>query len=371
MKNHHSEVNFDKAPFLVIWETTRACALTCKHCRAEAMTQRDPRELSTEEGMRLLDETAEMKTPIFIFSGGDALNREDLGELIQHGKGLGLRMGAIPAASSLLTAERVLSLKDAGLSQIAFSLDAPTAELHDRFRGVEGAFTRTLGGVAFAHRAGLPVQINTCIAAWNYPHLEAMIQLMHSLDIAFWEVFFLVPMGRGANMEAITPDQYEIVFSRLHRLNDEAKFVIKVTEAQHYRRFVIQKEMANYSGGEDVKELHSRIEFILGRPRGIQGGMGLSPQSVNSGKGIVFVDHIGNIYPSGFLPIAAGNLREQKLTDIYRQAPLFKRLRDYRLLKGKCGRCEYSLICGGSRARAFAASGDALAEDPSCAYIPK
>jgi AdoMet-dependent heme synthase len=359
-------VNFAQAPFLVIWETTRSCGLACKHCRAEAILGRDPGELTTGEGRDLLDQIAGMGTPIAVLSGGDPLNRPDLENLIRHGKSAGLRVGTIPAATSNLTRERVFSLAEAGLDQIAFSLDGPTAASHDAFRQVPGSFAKTLEGAAYAREAGLPLQINTCFAAWNLPYLEEMVKLISSLGVAFWEVFFLVPMGRGRAMESLTAEQFEEVFARLHRLNDEVKFVVKITEAQHYRRHVILKETEGHPGGAA-----ERIKHILARPRGIGGGMGMSPQAVNSGKGFAFVDYRGEICPSGFLPISAGNIRRDRLAKVYRDSRLFRELRDPALLKGKCGRCEFSSVCGGSRARAFAMTGDYLETDPFCAYEPR
>ncbi|MFI5349501.1 MAG: TIGR04053 family radical SAM/SPASM domain-containing protein [Elusimicrobiota bacterium] len=359
-------VDFGQAPFLVIWETTRSCGLACKHCRAEAILGRDPQELTTEEGKSLLSQIAAMGTPIAVLSGGDPLNRPDLEELVRHGKSAGLRVGTIPAATSNLTRERVRALADAGLDQIAFSLDGPTAQTHDTFRQVAGSFAKTLEGAAFAREAGLPLQINTCFASWNLPHLEEMVKVVSSLGVAFWEVFFLVPMGRGRAMESLTAEQFEEVFARLHRLNDEVPFVVKITEAQHYRRHVILKETEGHPGGAA-----ERIKHILARPRGVAGGMGLSPQAVNSGKGFAFVDHHGEICPSGFLPISAGNIRRDRLDAVYRDSPLFRDLREPARLKGKCGVCEFSAVCGGSRARAYAMTGDYLETDPFCAYEPR
>lgn len=363
---HPHAVRLDDAPFLVIWETTRSCGLACKHCRAEALLGRDPAELTTEEGKALLDQIAEMGTPIVVMSGGDPLNRPDLEELIRHGKSAGPRVGAIPAATSNLTRERVGALADAGLDQIAFSLDGPTAVLHDSFRLVAGSFSKTLEGAAFAREAGLPLQINTCFSAWNLPYLEHMVKLVSSLGVAFWEIFFLVPMGRGREMECLNAEQFEQVFARLHRLNDEVPFVVKITEAPHYRRHVVLKETEGRPGGAA-----ERIKHILARPRGVSGGMGMSPQAVNSGKGFAFVDHRGDICPSGFLPIPAGNVRRDRLADVYRGSALFRDLRDPGRLKGKCGACEFSSMCGGSRARAYAVTGDYLETDPSCAYEPR
>jgi radical SAM protein len=358
-------VDFDVAPFLVIWETTRSCALACRHCRAEAVLGRDEEELATDEGKGLLNQVAAMGTPIVVLSGGDPLNRPDLEVLIAHGKSKGLRMGTIPAATANLTKDRVRALAAAGLDQIAFSLDGPTAATHDQFRQVPGSFDRTLEGAAFAREAGLPLQINTVFAAWNAGYLEEMVELVSSLGVAFWEVFFLVPMGRGRAMESLTAEQFEETFARLHRLNDEVDFVIKITEAPHYRRHVVLKETEGIPG-----TAAARIQHILARPRGLKGGIGMSPQAVNSGKGFAFVDHRGDICPSGFLPIPAGNIRRDALAAVYRDSKIFRELRDPRVLKGKCGACSFAWMCGGSRARAYAMTGDYLESDPFCAYIP-
>lgn len=365
---HPGAVDFDRAPFLVIWETTRSCGLSCRHCRASAILGRDPDELSTDEGVALLKDVASMGTPIFILSGGDPLNRPDLEELIRAGKDAGLRMGTIPAATGNLTQERILRLKEAGIDQIAFSLDAPTAELHDGFRRVEGSFSKTLQGVAYVHEAGVPLQVNTVLGAWNFEHLEAMIRLVLELKVVFWEVFFLIPIGRGADMRSISPAQFEQAFERLHRLNGETDCVIKLTEAPHYRRYVVQKEEAH--SGRGGRLASERIRHVLARPRGVGGSLGLSPQAVNAGKGFAFVDHRGDVCPSGFLPIVAGNVRRSSVSRLYRESPVFVALRDPRQLKGKCGACEFARLCGGSRARAAAVTGDPFSTDPYCAYEP-
>ncbi len=363
MKNGHpglGRTDFSKTPFLAIWETTRSCALACKHCRASALLGRDPDELSTDEGKRLLDSAADMGTPIFILSGGDPLNRPDLAELVRHGKSRGLRMGTIPAATENLTRSRISELKDAGIDQIAFSIDGPTAELHDSFRKVPGSFAKTLEGVGFVRDAGVPLQINTCLAAWNFSLLEDLVTLVSSLGVVFWEVFFLIPTGRGKELESLTAEQFELAFDRLHRLNNEQNFIIKLTEAPHYRRFVMQRERS----AEQVRR-------IIARPRGVDGAIGMSPEAVNSGKGFLFIDYRGDICPSGFLPIPAGNVRRDSLAGVYRDHPLFRDLRDPSKLKGKCGLCEFASVCAGSRARAHAVTGDHLESDPYCSYIPK
>jgi radical SAM protein len=350
---------FDRAPLLVIWETTRSCALACRHCRAAAQPGRDAGELSTEEGRALLDDIAGMGTPIVILSGGDPLQRPDLEQLVAHGKSRGLRMGTIPAATETLTRERLARLRDAGLDQVALSLDGSTAERHDGFRRVAGSFARTLEAAGWARELGLPLQINTCFAKWNLPDLEAMIALVRELGAVFWEVFFLVPVGRGRELGGLSAEDFERVFARMAELEDEAPFVVKLTEAPHYRRFLAHRRREgrgpSRGGGAATR---------------IRGGVRLTPVAVNAGKGFAFVDHRGGIFPSGFLPLSAGSVRRERLSEAYRKSPLFNALRQPPLLTGKCGRCPFAAVCSGSRARAYAVTGDCFAPDPACAYEP-
>lgn len=345
----------DQAPFIVIWETTRACDLACAHCRAEAQPQPLPGELSHEEGLALIDQIAALGTPVLVFSGGDPLKRRRLPDLIRHAKARGLRVGTIPAATPHLTREAVRSLHEAGVDQMALSLDASTAKAHDAFRGVPGAFHRTMAACAWAHLERVPLQINTVIRRETPDDLEPLIALIQRLGIVFWEVFFLVPMGRGASIAGLGAQEYEAIFATLFALQRSARFVIKVTEAPHYRRYLAQRrrEMAGLPAME---------------PRA---AIGLAPMSINAGKGHLFVSSTGEVYPSGFLPVPTGNIREHALASLYRDSPLFRELRDVNRLRGRCGRCEYRSLCGGSRARAFALTGDYLAEEPCCAYVPK
>jgi radical SAM protein with 4Fe4S-binding SPASM domain len=292
---------------------------------------------------------AAMGTPVCVLTGGDPLERADLEDLIRRGKSLGLRMGAIPAATANLTASRMRSLKEAGLDQVALSLDAPEAALHDEMRGVEGSFRKTLEGAAFAREAGLPLQINTCLCELNFPALEAMARRVSSLGIVFWEVFFLVPIGRGSSLKSIRARDFETAFDFLHRFSSEAGFVVKLTEAPHFRRFLAERK---------------------GSAGSARAPIGLSRKAVNSGKGFLFIDHKGAVCPSGFLPLEAGNARSCSLAEIYRESPLFLDLRDASKLKGKCRACRYAEACGGSRARAYAVTGDYLASEPFCAYEP-
>ena len=361
------QVDYDTTPFLIIWETTQACDLVCRHCRASAQPEHDPGELNTEEGMNVLDQAAEMGTPIFILSGGDPLKRPDLHRLIAHGAQRGLRMATIPAATPLLTEGAVRRLKEAGLSQMALSLDYPTAELHDAFRGVPGAYAKTMQAIDWAHRCDLPLQINTTLCGESVPHLEEMARLVKGLGLVFWEVFFLVPMGRGAALSGLTAAQCEATFEILYRTQREADFLVKVTEAPHYRRYAVQQARR-----EDGRALHpaSALPPRLRRTEGPGHTIGFAPQGVNSGNGFLFISHTGNVYPSGFLPLFAGNVRHETLASIYRTSPLFQQLRRPAGFHGVCGVCEYNTICGGSRSRALALTGDPFGSDPWCAYVP-
>ena len=348
-------MNYDVAPFIAIWETTQACALACAHCRAEAMDRRHPDELTTGEGIELIREVADMGTKIFVFSGGDPLQRPDL-EVLVRAASARMRVGTIPAATDRITPERVASLKAAGLHQIAFSVDHADPERHDGFRGVPGSYACAMRGVEIAREAGLPFQINTVFGAWNAGDFDAICALVERLGVAFWEIFFLVPTGRGAALACVPPERHDELFAKIHALQKRAGFIVKITEAPHYRAYVAERE-----GGAARR--------MLARETGPGGSMGQAPRGVNSGKGFVFIGHTGDVYPSGFLPIRAGNVRETRPAGIYRDAPLFRELRDASRLGGRCGACRYRELCGGSRSRAYALTGDPMAEDPHCPYV--
>lgn len=363
-------VDFAVAPFLVIWETTQSCALACRHCRASARPWRDPQELTTEEGQAVVRMVKEMGTPLIVFSGGDPVNRPDLYELIRCAKDQGLRAATIPAATDCLTRELVFDLKQTGLDQMALSLDFPRAELHDGFRGVPGAFDKTMQAVKWAHEAGLALQINTTLCGETAPYLEEMADFVQTLDIVFWEVFFLVPMGRGTELKGLDASECERLFEAIYRVQKKHTFVVKVTEAPHYRRHVAQRER-QLAGerGRPAGLVH--MPSLLTRSEGPGHTVGLAPRGVNSGNGFLFVSHTGEIFPSGFLPLPVGNVRTTTLAEAYRNSPLFRSLRDPEALKGRCGRCEYRDICGGSRSRAFGLTGDPFETDPWCSYEPQ
>src|SRR5947209_1482955 len=345
--------NFDlnQAPLVVISEVTRACDLACFHCRASAQPLRNPLELSTAEGKRLIADIAQLNPPIFIFTGGDPLKRPDIYELVEYAASLDMHPAMTPSATPLLTRDSLLSLKQAGLKRLALSLDGPNAELHDSFRGVSGSFARTLDAMSWANSIGLPVQINTTVSKRNISELEEIFSVVRKFRMVMWSLFFMVPTGRGQSADVASAEEVEGAFVRIYRMAQQAPFKVKTTEAQHYRRYMLQQRKLNPNESPD------------------QGVPGILP--VNEGKGFMFISHTGEVQPSGFLPLVAGNVRNTSVTEIYRNAPLFRELRETKNLKGKCGDCEYHNICGGSRARAYAMSGDAFAPDPSCAYLPK
>ena len=353
-------VDFNQRPFIAIWEVTQACDLACVHCRASAQPERDPAELSTVEGKALIDQIAQWQVPVFVLTGGDPIKRPDLFELIDYARSAGVHVSLTPSATPLLTRDVVHRLQLAGLARLAVSLDGATAETHDAFRGMSGSFARTLNAVHWANEAGLPAQINTTFSRRNIAELDDLVALMEQLRITLWSVFFLVPTGRGKLDDLLNADEFESVFERLHQLSKTASFDIKTTEAQHYRRFVLQKKVAERKAGIPHAQLSVSSDVI-----------GRAPRGLNDGKGFVFISHKGDVYPSGFLPLTGGNIRQQKLETIYCESPLFRGLRDTSSLEGKCGACEFKEICGGSRARAFALTGNPYGQEPCCSYIPR
>jgi AdoMet-dependent heme synthase len=364
-----SKLDFSRTPFLVIWEMTQACDLVCRHCRASAMPEHCPDELTTAEGRQLLEEIQRMETQVVVLSGGDPLKRPDLLELIRYGTEIGLRMATIPAATARITPDLLASLKQAGLAQIAFSLDASNEVMHDGFRQVPGTYRTTLQAVEWAKQAGLPVQINTAYSRVNIADVDAMIELVSRLGIVFWEVFLLVPVGRGKELDGLTAEECEVLLEKLYHCATRSPFLLKVTEAPHYRRVVMQQRAAS---PHIVKEMaESAIPAQLAGGTGPAQAFGRKAKGINAGKGFCFVSHTGEVFPSGFLPISAGNVRSSSLTFMYRESELFRSLRDSQRLKGRCGRCEFRDICGGSRSRAYALTGDMFADDPACLYEPQ
>lgn len=346
--------DFDLAPFTIAWEITRACAYACKHCRADAQPRRDPRELSTEEGMALIEQLASFgNRPILVLTGGDPLMRRDLFELARSADDRGLRVSLTPTATALATERRMSQARESGIRRVAFSIDAADPVVHDSFRGFRGSFQRTRAAIAAAQAAGLSIQINTTVCAANAGELPALAEQLEEWGVVQWSVFFLVPVGRGAQLQLLSPFQHEEVLGWLSELSERAPFDIKATAAPQYRRI-----------------LHQRTGRTMGAGFHYSDGLDRPVRGVNDGRGFMFISHLGEVMPSGFLPLPAGNVRSRSPVDIYRHSEIFRRLRDTEALKGKCGRCEFREVCGGSRARAYALTGDPLASDPSCPYEP-
>ncbi|MBI3278790.1 MAG: TIGR04053 family radical SAM/SPASM domain-containing protein [Acidobacteria bacterium] len=346
-------MDFGQSPLLVIWETSQACDLACRHCRACALPDRNPFELTTEEGYRLLDEIKSFGHPMVVFTGGDPLKRPDIFDLMEYGVKIGLRCNISPSATPLLTAKAIDRFKACGLARMAISLDGPDAETHDTFRGVPGSFEQAMAALRHAQKIGLDTQLQTTVTRHNVTKLGQIAELAADAGIRMWSLFFLVVTGRAQSSDDLTGEEYERVFEFLYEISKIAPFEVKTTEAMHYRRYIAQRLKA---------ERHTLSEGAK--------AMVYRTAGVSDGKGFVFVSHIGEIYPSGFLPISAGNVRRDSLVDVYRNAALFRALRDSAKREGKCGACEYQNICGGSRSRAYACTGNYLGEDPRCTYQP-
>jgi len=354
--------DFDRAPFTIAWEVTRACAYACVHCRADAQHHRDPRELSTAEAKALIERLAAFENnPILIFTGGDPMMRPDLFELIEYAAARGLRCSLTPTATALPTRERLEKARQAGIRRVALSLDAPCPEIHDNFRQVKGSWQRTMETLHRAQEAGLSVQVNTTVAKHNVDSLHEMVPFIQEVGAVQWSVFFLVPTGRAMAEQMVSAEQHERIFNWLYDLSQTAPFDIKATAAPMYRRVAIERKRAEQGSGMPVTFQGAGFQYTDGLNRPTKG--------VNDGNGFLFISHIGEIQPSGFLPITAGMVREHDVVDVYRNSPIFKDLRDPSKLKGVCGACQYNDVCGGQRGRAYGVTGDYLESDPACVLV--
>ncbi|MEW5735707.1 MAG: heme b synthase [Thermodesulfobacteriota bacterium] len=341
-------------PRLVAWETTRNCNLSCVHCRAAAERGPYAGELSTDEGRALIDALARTGSPILIMTGGEPLLRPDIFTLARHARDKGLR-AVMAVNGTLVTPEIAREMAGAGIARISVSLDGPDPETHDRFRGVPGAFEGALSGIENAKAAGIEFQINTTITQLNFGLIEKIQDLAVRIGAAAHHIFLLVPTGRGKYIldQAINADQYEEALTWFYNQRDKTPMALKATCAPHYYRILRQK--AREEGKEVSFETH---------------GLDAVTRGCLAGTGFAFVSHVGRVQPCGFLDVEAGDVRRQPFDEIWKSSPVFNRLRDLGCLTGKCKACEYRRVCGGCRARAFEATGDFMAEEPLCSYLP-
>lgn len=337
---------------------------------------RQPGELTTAEGVELAAQVAAFghPAPLFVITGGDPFARGDLFQVVRGAVDRGLAVAVSPSGTPTLTAENLMALKNAGAVAISLSLDGSTAARHDDFRGVSGVFDHTIRAWTAARELGLRVQINSTVSRHNIADLPAIVRKVAEHGAMTWSAFLLVPTGRGRDLEQLDAATVEDVLNFVY---DAGKFIpARTTEAHHFRRVSLQRAILARHGLDPVEvlglgalyqQLTDDLAQVMAdappRPR-------RTPMDVNAGRGFAFVSHLGDVHPSGFLPVAAGNVRTQTLSEIYRDSQLFRELRDVASLGGKCGRCEFAPVCGGSRSRAYALTGDPLAEEPWCGYQP-
>jgi AdoMet-dependent heme synthase len=372
MRPRRQPLDFDSRPILVFWESTRACGLACRHCRASAIARPLPGELTDGDAERFLGSLAGFGSPrpVLVATGGDVLERRGLDALLPRGRRLGLPIALAPSVTPLLADDRIAAVRRAGVRVASISLDGATAATHDGVRGVEHHFDDTIAAVRRLRRHGLTVQVNTVVMRDTVEELPAIARIVRDSGASIWELFFLVQVGRGSSLGELTPGENEAV---CHVLFEASRygFVVRTVEAPFFRRVVAERDQAGgVPAGIAARPLYRRLAARLRAELGLPTTEPRAQtKGTRDGKGIVFVGHDGEIYPSGFLPVSLGNVKRDDLVSVYREHPLLRSIRGAEF-GGRCGACAFRDLCGGSRARAYAASGDPLAEDPGCAYRP-
>ena len=298
-----------------------------------------------------------------MLTGGDPLKRSDIFTLIEYATELKISVAVTPSATPLVTEEAVARLKAAGTSRLAISLDGATKESHDGLRRVAGSFQKTLEILTMAREQGLLAQVNTTVTKDNFHEIDRIADLIADFSPVLWSVFFLVPVGRGTELKRLSADECEIVFEKLWMQNQKQAYAIKTTEAPHYRRYVLQQtsRKGTKRPSENPVDASETSSILQNRIRSV---------GVNDGRGAMFVSHLGEYFPSGFMPTRCGQFPHDNIVTAYQESAMMKMLRDSNQLKGKCRKCEYRKICGGSRARSFALTGDPMESEVDCVYQP-
>lgn len=359
-------------PRLVFWETTAGCNLRCIHCRRiEVADQLTPHDLTTAEGFKLIDQIAATGSPVLVLSGGEPLMRPDILAISRYATDAGLPV-ALATNGTLIDEALAVKIRDSGVKRVSISFDGADAPTHDMFRGLPGSFEAAKRGVRALRAVGVPVQVNTTVAKHNQAQLEAILQLTKDLDAVALHLFLLVPVGCGveiADDQMISAQDYERVLNWLYDTEQtETSLQLKATCAPHYFRVMRQRRAEENRQGVRRELPRSHERQVGGHPHG---QMHAATKGCLAGTGVCFVSHRGEVFPCGYLPVEAGNVRQRSFGDIWQNSPLFAELRDPDLLGGKCGICQFKTLCGGCRARAYGMTGDYLAEEPFCAYDPE
>jgi len=352
---HHSPRDYSQTPLNIYWEMTQACALTCRHCRAEAMPGPNPMQLTFEEGVQFLHQIPEFGSPLpqLILTGGDPLERKDLFALIDEARRLGIGVSITPAATPAFTREVLVRLKEHEVEGLGLSLDGSTPEKHDSIRGVPGTFDRTMAALRWAQELDMPVQVNSLVAAETADDIPAIYELLKQFAVSRWSLFFLISVGRGKVLQALSPEEAEKLMAWAFDTSLTTPFTVATTEAPSFRRVALERMRSKGLSGEEIKRSGTYRSF-----------------EIRDGHGIMFVSNTGDVCPAGFLPVVVGNVKKARVADLYRNAPLFRSLHDPTQFEGRCGICEYNALCGGSRSRAYGATDNPMATDPLCEYIP-
>ena len=346
---------------VVMWELTRACKLGCAHCPIGAQPRRSPLELSTYEAYKTIDQIVSLHPDEVIITGGDPFERSDLYQLLDYGRRRGLRASLTVSVTPSLTGASIGKLKRNGLERLVIGLDSSAPDKHDAARAISGQFGSTLLAMRWARTAQLPVEVNTLLGPHNAGDLQTIAELLADVDVQRWNIYFLVPVGNSRHVETLSADEVENVFAKLYDLQQRVPFPIRTFEAPHYRRFVLQRAVEQRQRTIDHYFDPSVDGIAIGED---------SSRAAVAVNNYMFISHTGEVSVSPFLPLTAGNVRYQPLSTVFQYGELFAVVRDEVNLKGKCGRCEFRTVCGGSRARAFAMTGDLFAADPLCAYQP-